>query len=94
MGGKAWGRVKRWVWPQYLVEPPHIEGSLEESRFSISLVDLRPDDPELMHPRSQGARVETQDRRGPVLSLDAPSAFREDIEDLVSLCLFEGSYAG
>jgi len=47
------------------VEPPHIEGVFKENRFSISLVGLRTDDPELMHPRSQGARVETQDRRGP-----------------------------
>jgi len=24
--------MKRWVWPQYLVEPQHIEGCFEENR--------------------------------------------------------------
>ena len=91
---EAQRRAKRWVWPQYVVKPPYIEGTFEEGRFLISLLGLRPDDPELTHPRSQGARVETQDHCGPVLSLDAPAGFREDLEDLVSLHLFEGSYAG
>jgi len=41
-----------------------------------------------MHPRSQGTRVEAQDRCGPVLSLNAPSGFRKGLKDLVSLRLF------
>ena len=57
---EAQRRAKRWVWPQYVVKPPYIEGTFEEGRFLISLLGLRPDDPELTHPRSQGARVETR----------------------------------
>jgi hypothetical protein len=41
-----------------------------------------------MHPRSQGTRVEAQDRCGPALSLDAPSGFRKGLKNLVSLRLF------
>jgi hypothetical protein len=41
-----------------------------------------------MHPRPQGTRVEAQDRCGPDLSLDAPSGFRKDLKNVVSLRLF------
>ena len=34
-----------------------------------------------MHPRSQGTRVEAQDRCGPGLSLDVPSGFRKGFKD-------------
>ena len=47
-----------------------------------------------MHPRSQGARVETQNRCGPVFSLDAPSGFGKGFKDLVSLRLVQGLHAG
>jgi len=64
--------------------------------FSIQvftrLLGLWPDDPELMHSRSQGARVEAQDRSGPVLALDAPSGFGKDFKNLVSFGLFQGSH--
>jgi len=43
-------KLKRLVGPQYLVEPPHVEGTLEESQILIRLLDLRPEDSELMHP--------------------------------------------
>ena len=46
-----------------------------EDENELCLLGLRPEYPELMHPRSQGTRVETQDRGSPVLSLDAPSGF-------------------
>ncbi len=81
------------VWPQYLVEPPYTEESFEKIRILIWLLGLRADDPKFMHPRSQGTRVEAQDRCGPVLSLDAPSGFRKDLKDLVSLRLFKGSHS-
>ena len=55
---------------------------------------LRSDYPELMHPRSQGAGVEAQDRCGPVLSFDAPSGFGKNFKNLVSLGLFQGSHGG
>ena len=76
------------------MEPPYIEGTFEESKISIRLLGLRPEYPELMHPRSQGTRVKAQDRGGPVLALDAPSGFRKDFKNLVSLALFQGSHAG
>ena len=41
-----------------------------------------------MHPRSQSTRVEAQDRCRSVLSLDAPSGFRKDLKNVVSLRLF------
>jgi len=47
-----------------------------------------------MHPRSQGARVQAQDRCGPALSIDAPAGFLKDFMDLISLHLFQGSYGG
>jgi len=55
---------------------------------------LRPEYPELMHPCSQGTRVEAQDRCGPVFSLDAPSGFLKDFMDLIPLRLLQGSYDG
>ena len=57
---------------------------------SIWRLGLRPDYLELMHPRSQGARMEAQDRRGPIRPLDAPPGLRKGLEDLVSLHLFKG----
>ena len=36
-------RVKRFVGPQYLVEPPYIEGTFEESQILIRLLDLWPE---------------------------------------------------
>ena len=62
---EALRRLKRVVGPQYLVEPPSIEGTFEQSQILIWVLYLRPEDPELMHPRSQGTRVEAQDRCGP-----------------------------
>ena len=83
------------IWPQYLVDPPYIEGTSKgEPESLIWLLDLRPDYSKLMHPRSQGTRVEAQDRCGPILSLDAPSGFRKGLEDLVSFRLFQGSQGG
>jgi hypothetical protein len=35
-GGKAWGRVKRFVYPQYLVEPPYVEGTLSGVLYHFS----------------------------------------------------------
>ena len=63
-GREAWRTVKRFVGPQYLVEPPPLEGIFEERQFLISVLNLRPQYPELVHPRSQGTRVEAQDRCG------------------------------
>jgi len=63
-GREAWRRLKRFVGPQYLVEPPSIEGTFVQSRILIRLLDLRPQYPELVHPRSQGTRVEVQDHCG------------------------------
>ena len=39
-GREAWRRFKRFVGPQYLVEPPYIEGTLEESRTLIRLLKV------------------------------------------------------
>ena len=64
--------MKRFVWPQYLVGPQNIEGAFEAGNL-IRVLDRQPDDPELMHPRSQGTRVETQNRCGSVPALDAPA---------------------
>ncbi len=47
-----------------------------------------------MHPRSQGTRVQAQNRSGPVFALDAPSGFLKDFMELISLHLFQGSYGG
>jgi len=54
-------KIETICWPQYLVEPPSIEGTFVQSRILIRLLDLRPQYPELVHPRSQGTRVEVQD---------------------------------
>ena len=35
--------MKRFVGPQYLVEPPSIEGTFEESQTLIRLLELRPE---------------------------------------------------
>jgi hypothetical protein len=32
---KGQKKVNRWAWPQYLVEPPYIEGTSEENRIAI-----------------------------------------------------------
>lgn len=65
------------VWPQDLEDPQYVEGCSAEGRGSlIRLSGLRPVYPEFMHPCSQGARVEAQDRGGPVSSFDAPACFR------------------
>ena len=44
--------------------------------------------PELMYPRSQGTRVEAEDRCGPAFPLDAPSGFHKDFMDMISFQLF------
>ena len=93
-GREAWRRSKRFVGPQYLVEPPSIEGTFEQSRILIRLLDLPPVDSELVHSRPQGTRVEAQDRCGSVFSLDTPSGFRKDFKNLISLGLFQGFRAG
>ena len=85
-GREAWRRLKRFVGPQYLVEPPPVEGTFEESQILIWVLDLRPEDSEPMHPRSQGTRVEAQDRCSPVLSLDARSVFPQ----FPGISLYEG----
>ena len=64
-----------------------------ESRILIRLLGLRPDNPELMHPRSQGARVDAQNYGGPVLAFEAPAGFGKDFKNLVSLGLFQGFHA-
>ena len=87
--------MKRLVWPQYLVEPQYIEGVLlKELDDLINLSCLRADYPELMHPGSQGARVEAQDLGSPSLPIYAPFCFRKDLKDLVSLRLLQSSRAG
>jgi len=43
-----------------------------------------------MHPRSQGARVETQNSYSAPPALDAPVGFRQDFEDMISFD-FSGS---
>ena len=55
-----------------------------ERRILIRPFGLLADDPELMHPRSQGTLVDAQDLRGPVLSLDAPSGFQEVLSEPVA----------
>jgi len=60
----------------------------------IRLLGLRPGYAELMHPRSQGARVEAQDHCGPALPLDAPFGLGKNSKDLIALQLFQGSYGG
>ena len=42
-GREVWRRLKAFVGPQYLVEPPSIEGAFEESQTLIRLLDLRPE---------------------------------------------------
>ena len=64
-----------------------------EGRFKLKL-SFRPHYAELMHPRPQSTRMETQDRRGPVLPVDAPSGFDKGSEDLLSLHLLQGSRDG
>ena len=86
--------MKGFVWPQYLVEPQYIEGCFAGRGQLIWFFSPRPDYPELMHPRSQGTRVEAQDRRGPFLSFDAPPGFRKDLENLVPFRLFQGPHGG
>jgi hypothetical protein len=60
-----------------------MEGTIEENRILIRIPGPRPEYLELPHPLSQGARVEAQDRGGPVLSLDAPSGFRKVLRSWV-----------
>jgi len=74
------GRAEKVEWffgPQYLVEPPYMEGNLEGRWILVWLLDPRPDYPELMHPCSHGTRVEAQDLCGPILFLDTPPGFRK-----------------
>jgi len=71
-----------------------LRGPVRKPGRLIRLLDLRPEYLELMHPRSQGARVEAQNRCSPFFALDAPLGFRKDFKDLVSLHLFQGSYGG
>jgi len=61
--------MKRFVRPQYLVEPQYVEGYFEVD-ILIWFFCLRPDDPQLVHSRSQGTRVEAEDRCGPVWVCD------------------------
>ena len=65
-GLNVWWNLKGWRAP--LGNP---------NRLSDSLVSGR-DYAELVHPRSQGTRMEAQDRCGPAFPLDAPFGFRKD----------------
>ena len=63
------------VWSHYLVMYQDSDRYAANGGGLIQGFCFRPRYAEPMHPRSQGTRVETQDRCGPVLPVDAPSGF-------------------
>src|SRR5262245_14843276 len=49
-----------------------------------------PADPQLLHPASEGVRVQPEDLGGPTLPFDDASGPGEDLEDVPALHLVEG----
>ena len=89
--------AKLWVCYQHLVKSQYMDSCAlgeacrdEGGSFSLKpLFYCRTAYPEFMHPCSQGARVDPQDRRSSFLPVDTPLGFRKRLKNVLSFPFFQ-----